>query len=273
MHLNDKVTHKSLEDKAHSIYSLAASGQTDKLLAELNSINPKQLSKLAAELNQESLKKGSELPQVKVTQMANTKEGGSRQPIQLSFESKSNKAERAQVFSYDVLKHKWYHSELDTRARAIELYTLDGKPAKVIHTLNTVKPKDFSELERKLNEQTSQFTLDSQSLPPVEVTNRGILGGVQQPIELSIDNKSNYRAHVYQYDFLKHKWAENTNLSSQRSLHRLFSNWQFQVSETKRTFSEIGPKTRDAADWSYRFFIKMEGVTKGLEDLSGGKRK
>ena len=275
MRNHNKHPHVSIEDKAHAIFQHAVSGQSDKLLSELNSIKPKDLSKLTAKLQEEQSKVGNKghLPEVKVTQLANTKEGGLQQPIQLSFESKSNKADRAQVFSYNVLKHQWYHSELDTKARAVELYALDGKPAKVIDTLNTVKSKDFSELERKLNEQTSQFTLGSEVLPTPEITKRDIILGAMQPAEITLNNKSDYHSHVYQYDTLRHKWQENKRLSSNKSLQRLGSSWQFQMSETKRMFGQAGKDMATGTDWCYRFFIKMEGITKGLEELSGGQKK
>lgn len=269
MHHKEKIAHKSIDQIAQSIHSLAASGQSEKLLQELNSTNPKELTKLAAKLQEQAMKTaGKGLPEVKITQMANTKEGGLLQPIQLSFEGGSSK-QRTQVFSYDVLKHKWYHPDLDQKARAVELYSLDGKPAKVIDTLNSVQSKDFSELERKLNEQTSQFTIGSDVLPTPEVTHRGIVGGVLQPTELTVNNKSDYHAHVYQYDALKHKWHENTQASSNKSLQRLVSNWQFQLSETKRMFGKASNDMAKGSDTCYRFFIKMEGLTKSLESLSG----
>ncbi len=273
MHHKDRTPHKSIDDKAHEIHSLAATGQSDKLLQELNSTNPKELAKLAATLKEEANKAaGKGLPEVKITRLANTKEGGLQQPVQLSFESKSGKPERAQVYSYDVLKHKWYHSELDEKARSIELYALDGKQPKVIDSLNKVQPKDFSELERKLNEQTSQFTLGSEKLPIPEVTKRDIVQGNLQPTEFVLNNKSDYHVHVYQYDTLKHKWHEDTRASGNRSLQRLWTKGQFQFSDTKKMFGQAGKDFAQGTDWCYRYFIKMEGITKSLESLSGSDK-
>ncbi|MBX9879536.1 MAG: hypothetical protein K2Y22_13830 [Candidatus Obscuribacterales bacterium] len=267
---NHDRTHKSVEERAHSIYSFASNGQTDKLLEELNATKPKELSKLAARLQEEASKKANkDLPEVKITQQADTKEGGSLQPIQLSFEG-DNKVSRAQVFSYDVLKHKWYHSDLDEKARKIELYAADQSPSKVIETLNSIKPKDFSDLERKLNEQTSHFTLGSESFPKVEATRNGPTEGGMQPVQFALDNKSDYHAHVYEYDALKHTWKENKHASDRRSLQRLGSNWQLWLHDTKHMFGQAGKEFASGSDKCYRFFIKMEGVTKSLESISGG---
>lgn len=261
-----KAHHKSLEERAHNINSLAASGETDKLLQELNSTKPKELCKLARSL-QEQTANNESLPEVKITQEANTREGGPRQPTQLSFEG--NFA-RAQVFSYDVLKQKWYHSELDEKARKIELYAADQKPGKVIEILNSVKSRNFSDLERKLNEQTSQFTIDSETLPKVEASRHGLTDSGIQPIEFTLYNKNDHHVHVYEYDASKHKWQENKHLSDNKSLQRLGTNWQSWLSETKRMFGQATKDVASGSDKCYRFFIKMEGITNGLKSISGG---